>query len=115
MIQAGQMVLFPFPYTDLSRAKLRPALVLREIPGGHDDWLVCMVSSNLGQAITGFDDVIDQSAPDFSASGLKCPSVIRAGRLLAVHASVFLGALGEISPERLEQIRSRIAEWLHNG
>lgn len=39
MKQAGQIVLFRFPQTDLGEAKLRPALPLARLPGEYDDWL----------------------------------------------------------------------------
>ncbi len=35
---AGQIVLTPFPYSDLSGAKLRPVLMLRQA-SSFDDWL----------------------------------------------------------------------------
>ena len=47
MISAGQVVLFKFPQTDQKEVKLRPALVLRKLPGIFNDWLVCMISSQL--------------------------------------------------------------------
>ncbi len=39
MISEGQIVLFKFPQTDQKEGKLRPALVLRELPGKFNDWL----------------------------------------------------------------------------
>lgn len=42
MIFEGQIVLFRFPQTDQTEGKLRPALVLRRLPGKFDDWLICM-------------------------------------------------------------------------
>jgi mRNA interferase MazF len=39
MKQAGQIVLFRFPQTDLVEGKLRPALLLGKLPGEYDDWL----------------------------------------------------------------------------
>jgi len=45
MRQAGQIVLFRFPQTDLEEGKLRPALLLGRLPGEYDDWLICMISS----------------------------------------------------------------------
>jgi hypothetical protein len=48
VIRDGQIVLFAFPQTDQTVGKLRPALVLRRVPGPHDDWLLCMISSQLG-------------------------------------------------------------------
>jgi mRNA interferase MazF len=48
MKRAGQIVLTPFPYSDLTGAKLRPVLMLRQA-SKFDDWLVCMVSSQVQQ------------------------------------------------------------------
>ena len=56
MKQAGQIVLTPFPFTDLSGSKLRPVLMLLQASVRFDDWLVCMVSSKLQQAESGFDE-----------------------------------------------------------
>ena len=39
MIREGQIVLFRFPQTDRTSGKLRPALVIRKLPGQYDDWL----------------------------------------------------------------------------
>ena len=57
MISEGQVVLFRFPQTDQQQGKLRPALVLRELPGQYDDWLICMLSSQLHQSIQQFNDL----------------------------------------------------------
>ena len=37
MIQERHVVLFQFPQTDLAHTKLRPALVIRQLPGAYDD------------------------------------------------------------------------------
>jgi len=47
MIREGSIVLFRFPQTDQTQGKLRPALVLRKLPGPYGDWLICMVSTLL--------------------------------------------------------------------
>ena len=49
MISEGQIVLFKFPQTDQKEGKLRPALILHELPGRFNDWLVCMISSKVDQ------------------------------------------------------------------
>ena len=51
MIQEGQIVLFKFPLTDQTVGKLRPALVIRKLPSLHDDWLICMISSQSSQQV----------------------------------------------------------------
>lgn len=112
MIHEGQLVLFRFPQTGQVAAKLRPALVVRKLPGPHRDWLICMVSSQLTQAIPEFDEVIDDADPGFAASGLKTSSVIRISRVAVVDEAVLLGSIGEVSPNRLSRIKRRLAEWI---
>lgn len=46
---------------------------------------------------------------DFALSGLKLASVIRVGRLAVVSGTILLGAIGEISPERLHRVKQTLA------
>jgi mRNA interferase MazF len=112
MIKEGQVVLFKFPQTDQNTGKLRPALVIRKLPGPHDDWLICMISSQLSQRISGFDEIINEENSDFTQSKLKTPGVIRIGRLAVVNKSVLLGAVGNIGTESLSRIKNKLANWL---
>jgi mRNA interferase MazF len=112
MKQAGQVVLFRFPQTDLEEGKLRPALLLGRLPGEYDDWLICMISSQIRRYVPGFDEVVQETDADFAGSGLKVSSVIRVGRLAVVEGEILLGAIGQIPSERLQRIKSRLAKWL---
>ena len=112
MKQAGQIVLFRFPQTDLEDGKLRPALLVGKLPGEYDDWLICMVSSQTRHAIPEFDELIREDDSDFANSGLKVSSVIRAGRLAVIQGEILLGAIGQMAPERLQRIKRHLAEWL---
>lgn len=96
----------------MSGGKVRPALLLAQLPGLHDDWLTCMISSQRKHFNRGFDEIVEQSDSDFVPSGLKLSSVIRIGRLAVVEGNVLLGAVGEISDERLKRIKTRLAQWL---
>ncbi|MDD5059256.1 MAG: type II toxin-antitoxin system PemK/MazF family toxin [Sideroxydans sp.] len=111
MKRAGQIVLTPFPYTDLTGTKLRPVLMLRQA-SRFDDWLVCMVSSQVQQAEVGLDEILSPADPDFANSGLKVPSVLRLSRLAVLDGSLLLGSIGSISGERLVNVRQRLAKWV---
>lgn len=115
MKQAGQIVLVAFPFTDLSRAKPRPVLMLRKASVQFDDWLVCMVSSQLQQIDAALDEILSPSEADFTATGLKVASVLRLSRLAVLDGSLFMGSLGAISDERLQRIRQRLAAWIAEG
>lgn len=112
MKQAGQLVVTPFPNTDLSTAKLRPVLLLRQASPRFDDWLVCMVSSQLQQAEAGFDEILTFVDADFVASGLKAPSVLRLSRLAVLDGNSLVGCIGSIDGQRLKTIRQRLVAWI---
>lgn len=112
MISEGQIVLFRFPQTDQTTGKLRPALVLRRLPGQHNDWLICMISSNIDQKIPDFDETIIPKDSDFRDSGLKVPSLVRISRLAVVDGDILIGKLGQIDIQRLKRIKQKLSRWL---
>lgn len=112
MIAEGQIVLFQFPQADNPTGKLRPALVIRRIPGRYEDWLICMISAQVSQEISGFDQLIGTDDQDFQDSGLKMPSLIRTGRLAVVNAATLLGKIGRISDLRLAKIKESLSKWI---
>ncbi len=115
MKEAGQVVLFQFPHANLASGKLRPALLLARLPGGYDDRLICMISSQLRHAIPDFDEVLTERDDDFRESGLHVPSVICCARLAVINSDILLGAIGNIGAERLQRIRNRLGAWLTQG
>ena len=112
MIREGQIVIFSFPQADQVVGKLRPALVVRNCPGPHDDWLICMISSQVRREIQGVDEVVRDTDSDFTQTGLKRSSVIRTTRLAVVSASILQGAIGSLDDERMHRIHRRLADWI---
>ncbi len=114
MAQAGDIALFPFPQTNLVAGKLRPALLIKPLPSYPDDWLVCMISSQLHQYVSGLDEIVSPTDADFVSSGLASESCIRVSRLAIVSHSIFLGKMGEISAQRLEHIKLSLISWIQS-
>jgi len=112
MKKAGQVVVIKFPQTDFQGSKLRPALLIAPLPGKYSDWLVCMISSQINQAISGFDEVVYEDSNDYVLSGLKKTSVIRISRLSIVTEDILIGTTGEIAGERLHRIKLKLAKWI---
>jgi mRNA interferase MazF len=110
--RAGQIALVAFPHTDMAYGKLRPVLLLRQTSHRFDDWLVCMISSQVRQADPELDELIVPDDDDFADSGLKTASVVRLSRLAVVNGAILAGCLGHIAPERLVRLRQKLAAWL---
>jgi mRNA interferase MazF len=114
MIAEGQIVLFRFPQTDQQSGKFRPELVVRKLPGRYEDWLISKISSQLGQEIPGFDEIISPDDPGFRDSGLKLSSLIRIGRLAVVNADILVGNIGQIDDIRMVRIRQNLSKWIQS-
>src|SRR5713226_8539862 len=74
-MREGAVVLLPLTQAD-GKVKPRPAVALRQLPG-FGDWLVCGISTQLHQLVSGFDQQVSVKDSDFSLSGLTEPSIIR--------------------------------------
>ena len=112
MKQAGAIVLFHFPQISLEAGKPRPALLLAKLHGKYNDWLVCMISSQVRHYLPDVDEFMRASDQDFTQSGLHGESIIRVERLAVVEEASLLGEIGLISPERLTRIKSHLADWV---
>lgn len=114
-IKSGQIVIFRFPQTDLIVGKMRPALLIANLPSNQNDWLVCMISSQLHQTVPNVDDIIETTDTDFAQTGLKTASVIRLTRLAVVEETIFAGTIGEISVNRLSKLKKQLSEWIEKS
>lgn len=111
-MRPGEVVLLRLPQPDLAPGKLRPVLVLTELPGSFGDVLVCGISSQVRQAIPDWDETITPVDNDFAASGLKVASVVRLNWLASASTSAKIGSLGSVGHERLVRLRRRLAKHL---
>ncbi len=106
----GDVILIPLPQSD-GKVKNRPAVILRKMPS-HGDFLICGVSTQLHQCVTGFDQIIKKEDVDFSRSGLIADSLIRLGFLAVIPSKRVMGSIGAISAERHRHLLKSLSEYL---
>jgi mRNA interferase MazF len=104
----GKIVLIPFPFTDLTSTKLRPALVLHE---GEKDVVVAFVSSRLGKTRPG-DVLIDKGHSEFKRTGLKLSSNVKLDKIATISKELILGEIGEVGPKLKKEINGKISKTL---
>lgn len=102
-IVKGDIILVPFPFTDLSETKLRPAVVLWVDPKGQDVTL-CFISSQEIDRVTDDEFVIFPSDTEFDRTGLKSPSKVRVARIVTLERSLLQRRLGQLSSHHLQQL-----------
>lgn len=103
---AGAVILVPFPFSDLTQSKMRPAIVLAD--AGRDDWILCQVTSKPygdSHAIVLDDD-------SFTSGSLRVTSYARPGKLFTANQSLFASQVGALKTETLGQIISSIVKML---
>lgn len=85
-MQEGDIAIAFIQQSDGSH-KPRPVLLLRQMPGGpplrYGDYLVCGISTQLRQAVLGFNEVI---TPDID-NQLRAASVVRLSNLITLSVS----------------------------
>ena len=104
MHKIGHIILTPFPFTDLSGEKVRPALVLG-VQNEGDDITVCFISSLISDKIHKFDLLIDSKDKDFKKTGLKSKSIIKVTKIATLDKAVILGQIGELDIKRMVNIK----------
>jgi mRNA interferase MazF len=94
----GAVVLVRFPFSDLSRTKLRPAVVLAD--AGHGDRVLCQITSKpYGDSAAV---VLDDTA--FASGSLRVTSYARPGKLFTASSDLMTGQVGLLTPEARTRI-----------
>jgi len=101
-LEPGDLVLVPFPFTDLSARKTRPALVLSrtDYNASSRDVILCGVTSNLTNAS---HSVLLEGA-GLASGRLAAPSRIKVDKVVTLQQSIVRKRFARVRPAVLEQV-----------
>ncbi len=98
----GTVVVVPFPFSDLSEFKKRPALVVANQIG--EDIILCQITSE-----TKFDDYsVILTNNDFEQGSLNLVSKIRPNKLFTANKSLILYKVGDLKNSKIKEIEEKI-------
>jgi mRNA interferase MazF len=97
----GDIVVVPFPFSDLTNAKRRPAFVLSVLPG--DDIILCQITSRDVKDVFA----IKLKSADFTSGSLPVESNIRPNRLFTADRHIILYKVGSLSREMINEVINR--------
>lgn len=99
---AGEVVLVPFPFSDLSQSKVRPAICLAA--AGRGDWICCQVTGN------AYSDplVVPLDSGDFVRGGLSRLSYARPAKLFTLNRTTFLTSAGKLNDGSFNRILTAV-------
>lgn len=104
----GKVVLVPFPFDDLSTAKVRPAVCLTEPIGPFRHVILAFISSRMPTDLLETDLVLDRRQSDFATTGLRTSSTLRLHRLMTVTTALIRRELGELSPRLQGEVADKL-------
>ena len=98
----GDVVVLPFPFSDLSKSKKRPALVVANLQG--DDVILCQITSEA--RIDDYFIVLINN--DFKSGSLNLTSMIRPNRLFTADKSIILYKIGSLKESKINEVEKSI-------
>jgi len=111
-LKRGDIVLVPFPFTNLTTEKLRPAIVVSSNPQEFDVVIAFISSIVPPGKLSATDFLLAPNHPDFSQTGLKKASVFKMRKLLTIERARIIRRLGEVSPAIQEELEGRLKKAL---
>lgn len=103
-IKGDVIVVVPFPFSDLTQAKRRPALVISELEG--NDLILCQITS---QSVRDNYAII-LNDKDFDSGSLKQPSNVRPNRIFTADNHIVLYRIGNLKADKLNKIIEKVIE-----
>ena len=101
-MQKGDIVLIPFPFTDLTGSKNRPALILAV---SQSSITVAFISTQ-----SKWKEDTDLVLQPNEENGLKKESLVRLSKLATLDKDLAIGLLGRITNKQIESVNSNLKE-----
>ena len=100
----GDIVLIPFPFTDLTGSKLRPAVILIDAPL---DLTVSFITTQIK-----WSEATDIQLQPSSASGIKKISLIRLSKIATVDRHLAVGRIGSLDKIQINELNTKLKTLL---
>ncbi|SHI53076.1 mRNA interferase MazF [Tangfeifania diversioriginum] len=98
----GDIVLIPFPFSELSQVKVRPAVVITETKDKYKDLVVSAISSVVPTNISDREFIIAKS----EKNNLRVKSVVKTDRIVTVKREKVITVMGKLTGNELNKFRS---------
>ena len=98
LFESGELVVIPFPYSDLSKSKMRPALILTGLD--NDDYIMVQVTSR------SYNDIhsIEISNKDLDNGSLNFVSFIKYSKFFTANSNIISKRIGKLKRNKLNKV-----------
>nr|VFK60797.1 MAG: PemK-like, MazF-like toxin of type II toxin-antitoxin system [Candidatus Kentron sp. TUN]VFK63680.1 MAG: PemK-like, MazF-like toxin of type II toxin-antitoxin system [Candidatus Kentron sp. TUN]VFK70085.1 MAG: PemK-like, MazF-like toxin of type II toxin-antitoxin system [Candidatus Kentron sp. TUN] len=105
MHQPSDVVLLPFPFSDLSASKKRPVLIM-QTTNSHGDFLAVQITSQ-----PGYEGALILEQDDFCLGVLPKKSFVRPEKLVTLNSSLVIRRTGKLTDEAFTRIREGVCVY----
>lgn len=106
-VKQGDLVLVPFPFTDLTSVKTRPALVISNSELSGDDCILMAVSSQDSKS-----NQLVLENKDLDEGSLPVRSYLKIGKIVSLKRSIIRRVVGKVSLVKRKQASKSLMELL---
>lgn len=96
-MKTGDIVLVPFPFSELINIKVRPAVVIATTKDKYEDLIVSAISSVIPDSISP-NEILMESNP---INNLRVKSVIKVDRIVTIEKESVIARIGNLSENEL--------------
>lgn len=109
-MKQGDIVLVPFPFTDLSGMKKRPVLVIsnNRYNISNRDFVCCGITSKINDR--DYSVAIDTN--DLADGFLAQPSMVKADTIFTLEQSLVIKTIGRASQQTIEKVKGEFLKLL---
>ncbi len=100
----GDVVVLPFPYTDLSTTKKRPALIVATLKGEN------IILAQITTKQRDDEDMLTLKKADFASGILKVDSYIMSSILFTAESSTVSYKAGKIKISKIKEVQDKLCE-----
>jgi mRNA interferase MazF len=104
----GDIIVIPFPFSDLSSTKRRPALVIATLEG--NDCILCQITSQFKK--DPYAILLEEK--DLETGTLKQTSNIRPNRLFTADQAIILYRIGHVKSDKMLHIIDSLIDILRH-
>ncbi len=98
----GDVIVLPFPFSDFSASKRRPAIVIAE--GEYGDVILCQITSKPKKGA----ETVELKDKDFQNGKLKITSYVRPRKIFTADLGLILYRAGKIKKEKAQEVEDVI-------
>lgn len=102
----GDVIVLPFPFSDLTQSKKRPALIIAELEG--DDVILCQITSQ--EIKDKYAVLLDED--DFETGAIKRKSNVRPNRIFTADSHIILYQIGRLKSKKINKVIESIIDIL---